>query len=415
MTPAAANDLELLRGTLDLLVLKTLSWGPMHGLAVLQWIERSTRQRLQVEEGALYPALHRMEDKGWLDAEWGHTDVGRRAKFYRLTDRRPATAERRALEVGALLRGRRVADRREGSAVMSLRNWPGLRRVFRIPLGLRRVRADVNAELGFHIDGRIDELMSLGMSRAEAEVGGTTTLRRLRAHRVGSRTLRSRRTTPAHLGRSSRCASRRSALHHSIVGTTAGVRRRRHRDADARHCRDDRDLSRRRSRRAASASLSDPDRIVYLGWTWTRGGCSGALSPRKFTFWQQQSRVFDGLATSSSFRSDGRRGQFGRGRARYAHHCRLPARHRHAPTLGRGFSKDEFTLRRAAGRDSEPALWIEPVRRRSERDRSNHSARRAPVHGRWRDAGVVRGRRADRVGTGAPSARVHGRADERGW
>jgi len=92
MTPPGADDLELIRGTLDLLVLKTLSWGPMHGLAVLQWIERSTRQRLQVEEGALYPALHRMEDKGWLDAEWGHTDVGRRAKFYRLT-----TAGRRQL------------------------------------------------------------------------------------------------------------------------------------------------------------------------------------------------------------------------------------------------------------------------------------------------------------------------------
>ena len=81
----AGNDLELLRGTLDLLVLKTLSWGPMHGLAVLQWIERTTKQRLQVEEGALYPALHRMEDKGWLDAEWGHTDARRRAKYYRLT------------------------------------------------------------------------------------------------------------------------------------------------------------------------------------------------------------------------------------------------------------------------------------------------------------------------------------------
>lgn len=79
------DDLDLLRGTLDLLVLKALSWGSMHGLAVVQWIERSTEQRLQVEEGALYPALHRMENKGWLDAEWGHTPVGRRAKFYRLT------------------------------------------------------------------------------------------------------------------------------------------------------------------------------------------------------------------------------------------------------------------------------------------------------------------------------------------
>src|SRR5689334_21398499 len=91
----AESDLDLLRGTLDLFVLRTLSWGPMHGLAVLQWIERSTNQRLQIEEGALYPALHRMEDKGWLDAEWGHTDAGRRAKFYRLTaaGRRQLTAE----------------------------------------------------------------------------------------------------------------------------------------------------------------------------------------------------------------------------------------------------------------------------------------------------------------------------------
>jgi PadR family transcriptional regulator, regulatory protein PadR len=88
-------DLDLIRGTLDLLLLKTLSWGPMHGLAALQWIERTTNQKLQVEEGALYPALHRLEDKGWLEAEWGHTDTGRRAKFYRLTaaGRRQLVAE----------------------------------------------------------------------------------------------------------------------------------------------------------------------------------------------------------------------------------------------------------------------------------------------------------------------------------
>jgi transcriptional regulator len=78
-------ELDLVRGTLDLLVLKTLSWGPMHGLAVLRWIEQTTQDQLQIEEGALYPALHRMEDKGWLDAEWGYTDRNRKAKFYRLT------------------------------------------------------------------------------------------------------------------------------------------------------------------------------------------------------------------------------------------------------------------------------------------------------------------------------------------
>src|SRR5579859_2777826 len=92
---AHQSDLELLRGTLDFIILKTLSWGPMHGLAVLQWIERTTEQQLQVEEGALYPALHRMEEKGWLDAEWRFTERGRKAKFYRLTaaGRRRLTAE----------------------------------------------------------------------------------------------------------------------------------------------------------------------------------------------------------------------------------------------------------------------------------------------------------------------------------
>jgi PadR family transcriptional regulator, regulatory protein PadR len=91
----AQPDLDLLRGTLDLLILKTLSWGPMHGLAVLRWIEEVSKQKLQIEEGALYPALHRMEQKKWLDAEWGYTDRKRKAKFYRLSPlgRRQLTAE----------------------------------------------------------------------------------------------------------------------------------------------------------------------------------------------------------------------------------------------------------------------------------------------------------------------------------
>ena len=80
-----AQDLDLLRGTLDLLILKTLSWGPMHGLAVLHFIENGSRQKLQIEEGALYPALHRLEQKGWLESEWGYTEQARRARFYRLT------------------------------------------------------------------------------------------------------------------------------------------------------------------------------------------------------------------------------------------------------------------------------------------------------------------------------------------
>ncbi len=87
--------MDLIRGTLDLLVLKALSWGPMHGLDVLRWLESTTHERLQVEEGALYPALHRMERKGWLAAEWGISDNNRKARFYRLTPagRRQLAAE----------------------------------------------------------------------------------------------------------------------------------------------------------------------------------------------------------------------------------------------------------------------------------------------------------------------------------
>jgi len=88
-------DLDLVRGTFDLIILKTLSWGPMHGLGVLRWIEDVTKRQLQIEEGALYPALHRLEQRGWLDAEWGYTENNRKAKYYKLTalGRRQLTAE----------------------------------------------------------------------------------------------------------------------------------------------------------------------------------------------------------------------------------------------------------------------------------------------------------------------------------
>jgi len=80
---AAAND--LLHGTLDALVLKTLSWGPRHGYAIARWLEDTTGDALRIEEGSLYPALYRMERRGWLEAEWGESELGRRAKLYRLT------------------------------------------------------------------------------------------------------------------------------------------------------------------------------------------------------------------------------------------------------------------------------------------------------------------------------------------
>ena len=78
-------DTDLLQGTLDVLVLKTLSWGPRHGYAIGKWLEESSSDTIQIEEGSLYPALYRMEKRGWIEASWGMSELGRRAKVYELT------------------------------------------------------------------------------------------------------------------------------------------------------------------------------------------------------------------------------------------------------------------------------------------------------------------------------------------
>ena len=76
---------ELLKGTLDMLILKALGGGPNHGYGVARWLEERSEDLLQIEEGSLYPALYRMEGRGWIASEWGKSDTGRRAKYYRLT------------------------------------------------------------------------------------------------------------------------------------------------------------------------------------------------------------------------------------------------------------------------------------------------------------------------------------------
>ena len=76
---------DLLQGTLDLLILKTLALGPQHGWGISQRIQQMSEDVLQVNQGSLYPALHRLEDRGWVGAEWGLSDNNREAKFYRLT------------------------------------------------------------------------------------------------------------------------------------------------------------------------------------------------------------------------------------------------------------------------------------------------------------------------------------------
>lgn len=76
---------SILKGTMDLLILKALSWGPMHGYGVSHWIREVTTATFDLQEGVLYPALHRLEHKGWIDSGWGISDNNRQAKYYALT------------------------------------------------------------------------------------------------------------------------------------------------------------------------------------------------------------------------------------------------------------------------------------------------------------------------------------------
>jgi PadR family transcriptional regulator PadR len=81
------DPIELLQGTLDVLILKTLSWGSTHGYGIARWIQETTGDVLHVEEGSLYPAVHRLEKRGLISSEWGLSENNRRAKYYKLTPR----------------------------------------------------------------------------------------------------------------------------------------------------------------------------------------------------------------------------------------------------------------------------------------------------------------------------------------
>lgn len=105
------DRVDLVPGTLDMMVMKAVSGAPMHGFGIARWIEATTGDRLTVEEGALYPALHRMEKRGVLVSEWGKTDHGRRARFYRLTESGRVTLdELRARWEGSAWAVRQILD-----------------------------------------------------------------------------------------------------------------------------------------------------------------------------------------------------------------------------------------------------------------------------------------------------------------
>jgi PadR family transcriptional regulator, regulatory protein PadR len=87
LSKMSTEPIELLQGTLDLLVLKTLTWGSTHGYGIARWIQQVTGDVLRIEEGSLYPALHRLEKRGLISSDWGLSENNRRAKYYRLTAR----------------------------------------------------------------------------------------------------------------------------------------------------------------------------------------------------------------------------------------------------------------------------------------------------------------------------------------
>jgi transcriptional regulator len=121
-------DLDLLQGTLDILVLKTLSWGPRHGYAVARWIKETSDDTILVEDRALYVSLHRLEERGWVESQWGLSENNRKAKYYELTAQ--VAGGSRPKRASSPLRARDVQNPRVG--LTNVRRLPGIRPLLRL-------------------------------------------------------------------------------------------------------------------------------------------------------------------------------------------------------------------------------------------------------------------------------------------
>src|SRR5712691_5238082 len=139
-----SNQTNLLQGTLDLLILKTLALGEMHGLGISRRIEQVTRETFKVKPGSLFPALHRMQEAGWLESSWGESENNRRAKYYQLTK-----AGRRQLNVEVAQVKESVRDVRVGRLLESL--WSDVRHAWRTILKIPVTAAVVVGSLGVGI------------------------------------------------------------------------------------------------------------------------------------------------------------------------------------------------------------------------------------------------------------------------
>ena len=165
-----APNHDLLQGTLNVLVLRALSWHPMHGYAVARFIREGSGARFQILDGALYTSLHRMEELGWVESSWGQSDKGKRAKFLRDYDGRPPSIESQIYGMVGVRDGRRRRDAGQAGTRMRPSFWhkvpSGWNYVLRI--FARRAEDDVDAELRFHFDERTAELMAEGLPPEDA-------------------------------------------------------------------------------------------------------------------------------------------------------------------------------------------------------------------------------------------------------
>ena len=152
---------EFLKGTLDMLILKVVALGPIHGYAISQRIQQISKDFFQVPQGSLYPALHRLEDRGWLTADWRDSETGRDAKFYTLTKKGRRAIGDRTRPLGAALRcsSPYPANRRIGGPSM---HW--LQRLFR----KEQSEKQLDAELRFHVEHQTSDYIAAGMSSEEA-------------------------------------------------------------------------------------------------------------------------------------------------------------------------------------------------------------------------------------------------------
>ena len=152
---------DLLPGTLDMLILRTLQSQPHHGWAIAERIQQISDDVLQVNQGSLYPALHRLEHQGWIEAEWAVSELGRRAKYLPPHGLRAAAARGRGRRVGTDVRRHRASD----EAGMTLRR---LKLLTQAVFARRRVERDLDDELAFHIERETQKHIASGVSPAEA-------------------------------------------------------------------------------------------------------------------------------------------------------------------------------------------------------------------------------------------------------